>query len=84
MFLNIINMDKKKDEDRKLLALSLAVFGKITSWIIGPLILALILGNWLDNKYQTDDRYLLISVAVAFIISIIGIFREALRFNKNN
>lgn len=60
----------------------LVVFVQISGWIIGPIILALFLGKWLDNKYQTDPRYLLICVAVAFVISNVGLVREVIRYSR--
>jgi len=60
----------------------LVVFVQISGWIMGPIILALFLGKWLDNKYQTDPRYLLICVAVAFVISNVGLVREVVRYSR--
>jgi len=60
----------------------LVVFTQISGWIIGPIIIALFLGKWLDSRYQTNPRYLLICVAVAFVISNVGLVREAIRYSR--
>ncbi len=61
---------------------ALAVFAKIGGWIAGPVIIALFLGQWLDQRYQTTNKYLIISVATAFVISNIGLIIEVLKYNK--
>lgn len=62
---------------------NLQIFGIISSWIIGPIIGALFLGRWLDEKNQTEYFFTLTSIAIAFIITCVGIVREALRAIKN-
>lgn len=49
------------------------VFAGVTAWIVGPIIASLYLGNWLDHKYHTANKYLLICVGVAFIVTNIGL-----------
>jgi len=55
----------------------LILFGRLSGWIAGPVILAVILGKWLDRKYGTAPWLFLLSVLVAFGISIFGIVRDA-------
>ncbi len=55
---------------------------EISGWIAGPIILAIFLGRWLDKKYGTEPWLFLSCVAVAFIISNIGIVRETLKAMK--
>jgi len=61
---------------------NLAIFGIISSWIVGPIVGALLLGNWLDEKYQRDYFFTLTLIAIAFIITCIGIGKEALKAFK--
>ncbi len=56
---------------------SLIMFGRLSGWISGPIIIALFLGKWLDEKYNSEPWLFLGSVGAAFIISSIGIVKEA-------
>ena len=47
---------------------ALLAFARMSGWIAGPILVALFLGRWL-NFYAV--------ISVAFIISILGIVREA-------
>lgn len=57
----------------------LLLFYRLSGWIAGPIILALFVGRWLDRKYQTEPWLFLLSVGIAFIISTIGITKDAIR-----
>ncbi len=61
---------------------ALTVFAKVGGWIAGPIIIALFLGDWLDQRYGTTNRYLLICIATAFIISNVGLIIEVVRYSK--
>lgn len=58
---------------------SLVLFGKLSGWIAGPVIIGVFLGKWLDEKYSTEPWLFLSSVGVAFIVSSFGIVRDSLR-----
>lgn len=53
------------------------LFGRLSGWIAGPIILALFIGKWLDRKYDSEPWIFLFSVVAAFIISSVGIVRES-------
>jgi len=55
----------------------MVLFARLSGWIAGPIILAVFIGKWLDKKYETTPWLFLTTVGVAFIISSIGIVREA-------
>lgn len=61
---------------------SLILFGKLSGWIAGPVIIAIFLGKYLDKKYNTEPWLFLLSVGVAFIFSIFGIVRDSLKEMK--
>ena len=61
---------------------SLVLFGRLSGWIGGPVILALFLGKWLDEKYSTEPKLFLLCIGVAFIVSTFGIVRDALEAMK--
>lgn len=58
------------------------LFLKLTGWIVGPLLLALFLGKWLDRKFGTDPWFLLGSLAASFIFSNILLIRESKKAMK--
>lgn len=57
----------------------LLLFYRLSGWIAGPIIIALFIGKWLDKKYGMEPWLFLLSVGVAFIISTIGISKDALK-----
>lgn len=56
---------------------------ELSGWLVGPLVLALFVGNWLDSKYQTKPWLFLLSVGIAFAITCIGIVRETMQYIKD-
>ena len=62
---------------------SLIVFAKMSGWIGGPIVVALFLGKWLDTKFGTAPFLFLGTIAVAFLVSSLGIAREARRYMTN-
>jgi len=62
---------------------SLILFTKLSGWIVGPIILAIFIGKYLDKKYNTEPWLFLLSVGFAFAISMVGIVRDALQAMKD-
>ena len=58
---------------------SLLFFSKLSGWIAGPIIIAMFLGQWLDEKYGTDPWLFLLTVGVAFFISSFGIVKDSIK-----
>lgn len=75
-------MDIKKNKKENWQGPVYQLFATIIGWIIGPIIIALFLGNWLDAKYSTGNRYLLICVIIAFIITNIGLIKVSFKTIK--
>ncbi len=59
------------------------IFGIISSWIVVPIVGALLLGSWLDEKYNHENFFTLTFILIAFIITCIGVVKEALKAVKN-
>jgi F0F1-type ATP synthase assembly protein I len=57
----------------------LALFSQMSAWIGFPVIGAVFLGQWLDERYQTKPWLFLLTVGLAFIISMVGIIRIAIQ-----
>jgi F0F1-type ATP synthase assembly protein I len=64
------------------LQLGLKMFAESTGWIVIPVVGALFLGRWLDNKYGTEPLYFLAITLMAFIISSIGIGINGVKYIK--
>ena len=58
------------------------LFARLSVWIAGPVILAIFLGRWLDKKYHTEPWLFLLTVGLAFIISMFGIVRDTMKEMK--
>lgn len=54
------------------------IFTRLSGWIVAPVILAVVAGKWLDKKYGTEPWLFLIVVALAFVVSMIGLIRQAM------
>ena len=77
-----MRMDEKKDSknetDTSWWQPNLILFGRLSGWIGGPIILAIFFGKFLDEKYSTEPKWFLICVGVAFIGSTVGIIKDSL------
>jgi F0F1-type ATP synthase assembly protein I len=58
------------------------LFFRLSGWIIGPVILGLIIGKWLDKKFGTAPWLFLITIGLSFILSMFGIVRDAMKAMK--
>ena len=61
---------------------SLLLFSKLSGWIIGPVILGIILGKWLDRKFHSEPWLFLTTVGLAFAISMFGIIHDSVKEMK--
>jgi hypothetical protein len=52
---------------------AMAVFAEVTGWIVVPIVGALFLGRYLDEKHNSAPWYYFSLTGAAFIISCIGI-----------
>ena len=59
------------------------MFAKVSAYIAIPIIIALYLGKYLDNKYKTDPWIFLGLTFVAFIISLISIWINMKKYVKD-
>ena len=66
-------MDKKKDN--LWWKQAVLTFGNISGWIIGPIIIALFVGKYLDKRYGSAPWFFLGLTGLAFLVSIIGIWK---------
>lgn len=66
----------------------LVLFLKLSSWVVAPVLVGILAGKWLDKKYHTAPWLFLLSVGMAFAISMIAIvvtgMREMKKIEKEN
>lgn len=72
----------KKETEKALMRLALSTFAEMTVWIAGPIVGALYLGRYLDQKYETANLYFLSLTGLAFIISCVGISLVGMKYLK--
>lgn len=61
---------------------AMEMFARVIGWIAVPIISALYLGRWLDDKYQSEPKYLLICVGVAFLLTNIGLIKNVIKTSR--
>lgn len=74
--------DNKNSDKNDYMRLALTIFAETTGWIAFPVIGALFLGRWLDEKQGTEPLYYLSITAAAFIISSVGIGITGVKYMK--
>ncbi len=47
----------------------------MSGWLVGPVVIATVLGHFLDQRYGTKPWFFLISLGLAFTLSSIGLVR---------
>jgi len=69
------------DKDKNYwMSFSLRVFAESTGWIALPVIGALYLGRYLDNRQASGNLYFFSLTALAFIISCVGLARIGIKY----
>ncbi len=61
----------------------LVVFGRISGWVVTPVIGSLFLGKFLDQKFETTPIIFLSLTGLAFLISCFGIYRESIKYLRD-
>ena len=81
-FMPSVTNDNKNKAKNEWLRLGMMMFAESTGWIAFPVIGALFLGRWLDEKQGTEPLYFLSITALAFIISSVGIGITGVKYMK--
>lgn len=69
-------------KDRQLYALAFRIFGDFGVSIAAPAVLGALLGQWLDARYGTEPRYLIIVLMLTFILTAMSIRKKAKRYGE--
>lgn len=72
-------MDEEQKPNRPWWQPGLQLFLRLSSWIAGPVLIAVFVGKFLDQKYRTEPWLFLGSVGVAFVISTVAIVVVGMR-----
>lgn len=70
------------DQKSPFWTVGLKLFVEVTSWIAIPIVLSLLAGKWLDDRYQTEPWFFLGLTGLAFIATLVGIVRIGKRYIK--
>jgi len=57
----------------------LILFLKLNVWIVTPILVAIIIGKWLDKKLGMEPWLLVVSMLVAFVVSSVGLTRQGIK-----
>jgi len=77
------NNKLQKDKDKNFwLNVGLKMFAESTGWIAIPVVGALYLGRYLDERQNTGNLYFFSLTALAFIISCIGLGLIGMKYLK--
>lgn len=58
------------------------LFSQVSTWIIVPIVLALVVGKSLDNHFNTKPTLFFVSIITAFIFTCIGMVRVVRKYIK--
>ena len=58
------------------------IFSEISTWIVVPIVLALIFGKMLDTRYGTEPKIFLVFAGIGFLVTCFGIFRVMKSYMK--
>ncbi len=60
----------------------LRVFTRISAWIIFPVLVSVLVGNYLDKRWGTAPWVLGVMLALSFTLSMIAIVKIAKKYDK--
>lgn len=60
----------------------ISLFIRLSSWIGGPIIVAVFVGKFLDRKYGTEPWLFLLTVGISFFVSMIAMVRIGMKEMK--
>jgi len=55
---------------------------QISAWIVGPILAALFLGDFLEQRFGHEPWPTIILIAIAFIITNIGLVKQTIKVSK--
>ena len=62
--------------------LAMRIFADFGASIAVPAVLGALLGKWLDGRYGTNPRYLILCLLVGLVLTAVVLVRKAKRYGK--
>ena len=62
--------------------LAMRIFADFGITIAVPSVVAALAGSWLDERYQTEPRYLIILLIFAILLTAVSVYRKAVRYGR--
>jgi len=75
-------VDNKNFEKGAWWAPAMEIFTQVSTWIVVPIIVALVAGKALDGHFGTEPIIFLILVGLSFLFSCVGIVRVIKEYMK--
>lgn len=72
-------MSIDKSSNDKTWSIAIRTMGIASAWIAGPVLLGLVIGKWLDQKYSSAPWLMIVSLSFFFMVSMFGIVKNALK-----
>lgn len=69
-------------KDRKYMMMGLRIAGDFGATIAAPVILFVIIGQWLDKRYDASPWYTVLAFVLAVLVSGKMIYKKAQRYGK--
>jgi len=58
------------------------LFAQVSTWIVAPIVLALVFGKMLDTRYGTKPIIFLVLAGLGFLITCVGMYRVIKNYIK--
>ncbi|MBI4438023.1 AtpZ/AtpI family protein [Candidatus Uhrbacteria bacterium] len=68
--------------DARYYRLAMKIFADFSGTIAIPAVLFALLGDWLDDRYATEPRYLILLLTLALVLTAVIIVRKAKKYRK--
>jgi len=63
--------------------LAMKIFAEFSGSIAVPAVLAAVLGKWLDQKYHTQPRFLILLLTVALLSTAVHLQKKAVQYQSD-
>lgn len=81
-FIFVGKIENNQDNKKPFWGPAVEIFSQVSGWIVGPVIMALIVGKYLDGRFDTKPWIFLGLTGFAFFVSAFGIVKIVSRYMK--
>lgn len=74
--------EKKENRTKAWWQPALMMFGRLSAWIVAPVLFGTFVGKWLDAKEGTEPFFLVSAVGISFLFSMVGLVKETMKEYK--